>query len=78
MKAEFFKAVCPLEVGDTVAIKATKDGEAKEALYLPHGCTVITKAQLYLKSQKELQKLSHTQQYTTQEDTMKTAEKKSG
>ena len=22
MKAEFFKAVCPLEIGDTVAIKA--------------------------------------------------------
>ena len=38
----------------------------------------MEKAQLYLKSQKELQKLSHTQQYTTQEDTMKTAEKKSG
>ena len=36
------------------------------------------KAQLYLKSQKELQKLSHTQQYTTPEDTTKTAEKKSG
>ena len=35
MKAEFFKAVCPLEVGDTVAIKTTKDGETKEALYLP-------------------------------------------
>lgn len=35
MKAEFFKAVCPLEIGDTVAIKAAKDGETKEALYLP-------------------------------------------
>ena len=23
MKAEFFKAVCPLEIGDTVAIKTT-------------------------------------------------------
>lgn len=44
MKAEFFKAVCPLEIGDTVAIKVTKDGEAKEALYLPQGCTVITTA----------------------------------
>lgn len=44
MKAEFFKAVCPLEIGDTVAIKATKDGETKEALYLPQGCTVITTA----------------------------------
>lgn len=41
MKAEFFKAVCPLEIGDTVAIKATKDGETKEALYLPQGCTVV-------------------------------------
>ena len=41
MKAEFFKAVCPLEIGDTVAIKVSKDGEAKEALYLPQGCTVI-------------------------------------
>ena len=28
MKAEFFKAVCPLEIGDTVAIKAAKDGES--------------------------------------------------
>ena len=44
MKAEFFKAVCPLEIGDTVAIKVSKDGEAKEALYLPQGCTVITTA----------------------------------
>lgn len=38
----------------------------------------MEKAQLYLKSQKELQKLSHTQQYTTPEDTTKTAEKKNG
>ena len=37
MKAEFFKAACPLEIGDTVAIKVSKDGEAKEALYLPQG-----------------------------------------
>lgn len=37
MKAEFFKAVCPLEIGDTVAIKVSKDGETKEALYLPQG-----------------------------------------
>ena len=35
MKAEFFKAVCPLEIGDTVAIKVSKDGETKEALYMP-------------------------------------------
>lgn len=38
----------------------------------------MEKAQLYLKSQKELQKPSHTQQYTTPEDTTKTAEKKNG
>lgn len=48
MKAEFFKAVCPLEIGDTVAIKVSKDGEAKEALYLPQGCTVITTAAVAL------------------------------
>lgn len=48
MKAEFFKAVCPLEIGDTVAIKAAKDGETKEALYLPQGCTVITTAAVAL------------------------------
>lgn len=48
MKAECFKAVCPLEIGDTVAIKATKDGETKEALYLPQGCTVITTAAVAL------------------------------
>ena len=29
MKAEFFKAVCPLEIGDTVAIKVTKKGETQ-------------------------------------------------
>lgn len=48
MKAEFFKAVCPLEIGDTVAIKVSKDGETKEALYLPQGCTVITTAAVAL------------------------------
>ena len=48
MKAEFFKAVCPLEIGDTVAIKTTKDGETKEALYLPQSCTVITTAAVAL------------------------------
>lgn len=48
MKAAVFKAVCPLEIGDTVAIKETKDGEAKEALYLPEGCTVITTAAVAL------------------------------
>lgn len=36
MKAEFFKAVCPLEIGDTVAIRlAEKGGETREAYYLP-------------------------------------------
>jgi hypothetical protein len=35
MKAEFFKAVCPLEIGDTVAIRlAEKGGETREAYYL--------------------------------------------
>jgi hypothetical protein len=48
MKAEFFKAVCPLEIGDAVAIKTTKGGETKEALYLPQGCTVITTAAVVL------------------------------
>ena len=32
MKAEFFKAVCPLEIGDAVAIRlAEKGGETREA-----------------------------------------------
>ena len=38
MKAEFFKAVCPLEIGDTVAIRlAEKGGEnaADVVDYLP-------------------------------------------
>lgn len=26
MKAEFFKAVCPLEIGDTVAIRLAEKG----------------------------------------------------
>lgn len=43
MKAEFFKAVCPLEIGDTVAIRlAEKGGETREAYYLPQGCVAIT------------------------------------
>lgn len=37
MKAEFFKAVCPLEIGDTVAIKATKDGETKRSTLFAAG-----------------------------------------
>lgn len=63
MKAEFFKAVCPLEIGDTVAIKATKDGETKEALYLPQGCTVITTAAVALHKVTDIATLHYTKAY---------------
>ncbi len=32
-ESRIFKAVCPLEIGDTVAIKTTKDGETKKHLF---------------------------------------------
>ena len=42
MKMAAFKAVCPLELGDTVAVTAPKAaGEPKEAYYLPDGHMVI-------------------------------------
>jgi hypothetical protein len=66
MKAEFFKAVCPLEIGDTVAIKVTKDGEAKEALYLPQGCTVITTAAVALHKVTDIATLHYLKKGETQ------------
>lgn len=42
MKMAAFKAVCPLELGDTVAIKPAKAaGEIPEAYYLPDGQIVV-------------------------------------
>lgn len=45
MKAEFFHAVCPLEIGDTVAIKldnkAQQTEAMPEALYIPPHATVL-------------------------------------
>ena len=66
MKAEFFKAVCPLEIGDTVAIKTTKDGETKEALYLPQGCTVITTAAVALHKVTDIVTLHYLKKGETQ------------
>ena len=66
MKAEFFKAVCPLEIGDTVAIKATKDRETKEALYLPQGCTVITTAAVALHKVTDIATLHYLKKGETQ------------
>lgn len=66
MKAEFLKAVCPLEIGDTVAIKATKDGETKEALYLPQGCTVITTAAVALHKVTDIATLHYLKKGETQ------------
>lgn len=66
MKAEFFKAVCPLEIGDTVAIKVSKDGEAKEALYLPQGCTVITTAAVALHKVTDIATLHYLKKGETQ------------
>ena len=56
MKAEFFKAVCPLEIGDTVAIRlAEKGGETREAYYLPQGCVAITREQSHCARSQILQ-----------------------
>lgn len=42
MKMAAFKAVCPLELGDTVAVTTSKAaGEPKEAYYLPDVHMVI-------------------------------------
>mgnify|MGYP004568627199 CR=1 FL=1 len=41
MKAEFFRAVCPLEIGDTVAIKLDSKAQQTEALYIPPHATVL-------------------------------------
>lgn len=41
MKAEFFHAVCPLEIGDTVAIKLDSKTQQTEALYIPPHATVL-------------------------------------
>lgn len=59
-------AVCPLEIGDTVAIKATKDGETKEALYLPQGCTVITTAAVALHKVTDIATLHYLKKGETQ------------
>ena len=61
-----FKAVCPLEIGDTVAIKTTKDGETKEALYLPQGCTVITTATVALHKVTDIATLHYLKKGETQ------------
>lgn len=66
MKAEFFKAVCPLEIGDTVAIKVSKDGETKEALYLPQSCTVITTAAVALHKVTDIATLHYLKKGETQ------------
>lgn len=42
MKAEFFHSVCPLEIGDTVAVRDIKDKNGmKMALYMPAKAAVI-------------------------------------
>ena len=42
MKMAVFKAVCPLEIGDKVAIKVSQaKGEAKEAYWLPADRAVV-------------------------------------
>jgi hypothetical protein len=42
MKMAAFKAVCPLEIGDTVAIRrAEKPGETATAYYIPTGAPII-------------------------------------
>lgn len=40
MKMAAFKVVCPLEIGDKVAIKEMQ-GKEKEAYYLPDGAIVV-------------------------------------
>lgn len=42
MKMAAFKAVCPLEIGDTVAIRPTqKPGETATAYYIPTGAPIV-------------------------------------
>ena len=60
MKAEFFKAVCPLEIGDTVAIRlAEKGGETREAYYLPQGCVAITPGAVALRKVTDIATLHY-------------------
>lgn len=49
-----------------VAIKATKDGETKEALYLPQGCTVITTAAVALHKVTDIATLHYLKKGETQ------------
>lgn len=42
MKKTMFKAVCPLEIGDMVAIKTDRATGEKTAYYMPSGTVVIT------------------------------------
>ena len=41
MKAEFFHAVCPLEIGDTVAIKL--DNKAQQTEAMPEALYIATR-----------------------------------
>lgn len=41
METAVFKAVCPLEIGDTVAIGAGKTAAVRTAYYLPAGMEVV-------------------------------------
>ena len=67
MKAEFFKAVCPLEIGDTVAIRlAEKGGETREAYYLPQGCVVITPGAVALRNVTDIATLHYLKKGETQ------------
>ena len=41
MTEAVFKSVCPLEIGDKVAIEETKEAGARIAYYLPAGMEVV-------------------------------------
>lgn len=67
MKMTEFKAVCPLEIGDTVAIRlAEKGGETWEAYYLPQGCMAITPVPVALRKVTDIVTLHYMKKGETQ------------
>ena len=67
MKMTEFKVVCPLEIGDTVAIRlAEKGGETWEAYYLPQGCMAIPPVPVALRKVTDIATLHYLKKGETQ------------
>lgn len=50
MKAEIFHSVCPLEIGDTVAVRAARNEDGiTVALYMPENAAVIVAGPMNMK-----------------------------